>query len=401
MKKIIKSNYFTKSFKSAIGLGLGQGVYTLFIYLLKFLIEDLNDRDYFIELLILARLISVFSLIGIDKYSFLLSSRGFFFNLTSLIKYNKKHFSIVILLFILLDIFICNFIFKQGSYIFLLFLFIFISINEIQALILLGRKKLISSQFFQYGFVVILFTILYLFSKNIELSILFSYFLTVICTFLLIGSKTGIKKPENYNLKMNFKFGASITSGIIVSLFLNGADLLFYKLFYTNGAYDYALLTRISFLVTLPLIITNNHFIVDIGKYLKSNISIFAKSYKSNRKWSFIGAVSISLIITILFPLFYFDSSFNFSFKTMYICLSILIISKCVSAFFGGTNNILMFGNQNKFLKNSIIVVVICLVVYPLLIYSFSFIGLTIGNSLILVFQNILNRLSVKKLFNV
>lgn len=398
---MIKSNYFIKSFKSGIGLVLGQGIYTLFIFMLKFLIDDIDDRDYFIEILILTRLISVFSLIGIDKYSFLLSSRGMVFNLINLFNNNKKHFSIVFSGFILLDLFVCNFIFKEVSYFFLLALFILISLNEIQVQILLGRKKYISSQFFQHGFVVIVFTTLYLYSKSIELSILISYFSTFICTYFLLGPKVDIKNEENKSLNMNFKFGASITSGIIVSLFLNGADLFFYKLFYSNGAYDYALLTRVSFLVTLPLIITNNHFIVDIGKHLKSDISLFAKSYKKNRQWSFIGAVLISLIITILFPLFYSNTSFNFSFKIMYICLLILMTSKCISSFFGGTNNILMFGNQSRFLKNSVIVVVICLVVYPIIIYLYSFIGLVIGNSLILVFQNILNKRSVKKLFNV
>ncbi len=55
MKSVIKSNYFKKSFKSGIGLVLGQGIYTLFIFMLKFLIDDIEDRDYFIELLILTR----------------------------------------------------------------------------------------------------------------------------------------------------------------------------------------------------------------------------------------------------------------------------------------------------------------------------------------------------------
>ena len=401
MKRIIKSSYFKKSFKSAIGLVLGQGIFTLFIFLLKFLIDDTADRDYFIELLVITRLISVFSLIGIDKHSFLLTSRGSIFNLVSLIKSNKKHFSLVVSAFIILGFLVSYFLFKETSFLFFLVLFILISLNEIQIQILLGRKKYISSQFFQHGFVVLVFTIFYLYSNNIEFSIIIAYFSTLICSYFILGTKIDAEIQDVDSLKMDFKFGASITSGIIVSLFLNGADLFFYKLFYSTGAYDYALLTRVSFLVTLPLIVTNNHFVVDIGKYLKTDVNLFAQSYKKNRQWSFIGALVMSIIVSVLFPLFYKDTSFNFSFKIMFICLIILVMSKCISAFFGGTNNILMFGNQSRFLKNSVIVVLICLIVYPVLIYFFSFVGLVVGNSLILIFQNILNKQSVKKIFNV
>lgn len=398
---IIIKKEFGNSINSAVGLFLGQGLFTVFIFLLRFLIIGAEERDYFIELLIIGRLFAVTALIGIDKHSFLISSRDAPVNLFSLIKKNKKHFLIILFLVLIISAVACNTLFKQNSFIFLFSFFLLIGLNEIQIQILLGLKRLILSQFFQYGFMIVSFSILYPIIKNVSTTLFASVCGTFIVTYFVL-MKSQIKDSSvGANLNMSFGFGFSVSAGILVSLLLNGADLFFYKLFYDFGSYDYAILTRISFIVTLPLIIANNHFVIDIGKFLLINKSKFSKAYLYNKKLSFWGSLILGLLLLLIFPIFFNDQRFHFTFSTIYISLICLIISKCLSALFGGVNNILMYGNQKVFLKNSSVIVVIALIIYPIFIYKLGFYGLVIGNALLLIVQNIINKNSVRRLFNV
>ena len=393
-----------KTIRSSIGFLLGQGIYTVFLILIAKILPNKSNIEFFIDFLVFSRTCAIISLLGYEKYVLISKTGDSNFNVFYSIKKNSFFLTINFLLLISLSLLFNYFIFNKDFTFVLVFSFVafLFSVNEIFVYYLRGNKKYLLNLFFQYGCFVLFFFPLYYLTYNVVLSVVLAMLVvTSINIIFNYYEKSSLGFTDEK--KINYKFGVSVTLGVLVSLLLNGSDLFFYKLFNNRGSYDYMLLSRVSMLVGVPLVVMNNHFVVDIGQYLKVNKEKFKESYRNNRLFSFLGTLLLSVILLVFTKLFenYIELTY-ITIEEFNLFLIIMLVSKNLSSVVGGVNNILMLGGKEKvFLTNSLIVFFVSLVLYPFLISHYNFLGLVLANSFLLIMINCINRFSVKKGFNV
>ena len=408
MKKIIS---IPKSlqiiFRSASGFVFGQGLYNIFILSLSYLIINHEIKDNVTELFVFSRLVSVISLLGFEKFLLKISPKLQSLNLKECLYRNKNHFknSLLVFALLLVLIFVLGITSKENIIILLLSCPI-ISLNEILIYVFRGKRFYILNQFLQFGLIVSLFTIINLTNINYTYTFLISVYISLLVTCLIFkfsfkkeNFKNDIKEIEQL---IPSKFRINVTLGTLMVLLLNGADLFFYKIFFSTNSHDYIVISRLAFISTIPLFIMNNHFVADIASYLKTNKEKFKRSYFKNRFFSFSGSLLIVLILVFFNKLIYSIINIGVDYRSFQIIITLLLFAQLTSSLTGGVGNILMLGGkENIFMKNNLFLLSVSLIIYGILIPTYNLLGLAISNSILIIIQNIINRLSVKKYFNV
>ncbi len=393
--------------KSASGFVFGQGLYNLFILSLSFLIFNSEIKNSIVELFVFSRLISVISLLGFEKYLLKISPNIEDVNLKIILIENKHHFKKSLMVFFLLMIIMFIFNITNKENIAILFITVpIIALNEMFVYVFRGKKFYILNQFLQFGSIVISFVVLNFLNVNYIYSFSISVFISLITSYFVFRFnfkiKTNPKEAINEKYIISTKFSKSITLGTLIVLLLNGADLFFYKLFFSTNSYEYIVISKLAFISTIPLFIMNNHFVSDIGLYLNIDAVKFKQSFYKNRLFSFIGCGLIVLIFIVCNKYIYMFIDINISHHEFNKILILLLLAQLTSSLVGGVGNILMLGGrENVFMKNNLVILLTSLLAYGILIPRYNLIGLALSNSFLIIFQNSINRISVKKHFNV
>ena len=280
----------------------------------------------------------------------------------------------------------------------------FASCIELIAYILRARGVLMTSQFIQFGLFSIIFVISLIFTDNyllvFFLSIVIALILSIGIFYLhernnILWRNGGV--PKHFK-QTSYSFNTFTTISILVVMLIGGADVMIYKIFYSDYIHDYVALKRIAGLLGLPLVINNNHFVVEIVEWFNKDNKKLKEVYSRNRSSSFKLAVGIFGILIIGFISAKNIWAFELDFIEITIMLVLLMLGMLYNNYVGGVNNLLMLCNkENVLMKNNLLALSICLVIYSVLIYYFMIWGLVISNILLLFFINYLNYSSCKK----
>ena len=214
-----------------------------------------------------------------------------------------------------------------------------------------ANSSLLLREFYPYFFLVILtlITVYFNYLSALSLMIMFCISLFVcICMALyysfdyLIKCRSIIDNSHDVGRDEHLSFWGSSIIGILYSQ----VDILLTKLFFGDVAVGiYALLRRVTNLISLPQVIANWTIVVSVAKdFSLNNINSLRESAKRGAWIAFPAAVLMTIILSLLLPIWFgiFGIELNINYIFIFIILSIAQLFNV----FAGSN--LLFAAQCK-----------------------------------------------------